>query len=87
MPLIQSSNIIKITTMPDVKDHQFIEKANTYSFAILAINGETAKLKSKYKRLYVIAKVLGSNRYVVKDIPGFKPESETTGFYIVIESD
>ncbi|RLU24144.1 hypothetical protein DMN91_004354 [Ooceraea biroi] len=33
--------------------------------------GESFKLKAKYKGPYVIAKCLGNNRYVVKDIPGF----------------
>lgn len=33
--------------------------------------GENSKLKAKYKGPYVIEKVLGNNRYVVKDIPGF----------------
>lgn len=29
------------------------------------------KLKPKYKGPYQIAKVLGNNRYVIRDIPGF----------------
>jgi len=30
-----------------------------------------SKLKPKYKGPYQIAKVLGDNRYVIRDIPGF----------------
>ncbi|XP_011859168.1 PREDICTED: uncharacterized protein LOC105556685 [Vollenhovia emeryi] len=33
--------------------------------------GESAKIKPGYKGPYQIAKVLGHNRYVVKDVPGF----------------
>lgn len=33
--------------------------------------GSNAKLKPKYKGPYQIAKSLGSNRYVVRDVPGF----------------
>lgn len=33
--------------------------------------GENAKLKPKYKGPYEIAKCLGNNRYVIRDIPGF----------------
>lgn len=33
--------------------------------------GTSSKLKPNYKGPYVIAKSLGSNRYVIKDIPGF----------------
>ncbi|KMQ82351.1 hypothetical protein RF55_23266 [Lasius niger] len=33
--------------------------------------GVSSKLKPKYKGPYLVAKSLGSNRYVIKDIPGF----------------
>lgn len=33
--------------------------------------GQARKLKANYRGLYLIAKVLNKNRYVVKDIPGF----------------
>jgi len=33
--------------------------------------GTNTKLKQKYKGPYVVKKVLGSNRYVITDIPGF----------------
>lgn len=33
--------------------------------------GINSKLKPKYKGPYVAAKDLGSNRYLIKDIPGF----------------
>lgn len=33
--------------------------------------GVNTKLKPKYKSPYQIAKSIGSNRYVVKDIPGY----------------
>jgi len=36
-----------------------------------AVPGESSKLKPQYKGPYMIAKVLGNNRYVVQDIPGF----------------
>lgn len=33
--------------------------------------GVNSKLKPKYKGPYLIAKSLGNNRYVIRDIPGF----------------
>ena len=33
--------------------------------------GESSNLKPKYRGPYLVAKSLGSNRYVIKDIPGF----------------
>lgn len=32
---------------------------------------ENSKLKPNYKEPYFVAKVLGNNRYVIKDIPGY----------------
>lgn len=37
--------------------------------------GESKKIKNKYKGPYMISKVLGHNRYVVQDIPGFNVSS------------
>jgi len=33
--------------------------------------GENAKIKPRYKEPYMVAKLLGNNRYVIQDIPGF----------------
>ncbi|EFN76673.1 hypothetical protein EAI_07333, partial [Harpegnathos saltator] len=33
--------------------------------------GESTKLNPKYKGPYLVAKVLGNSRYVIRDIPGF----------------
>lgn len=32
--------------------------------------GESRKLDAKYKRPYIVAKVLGNDRYIIQDIPG-----------------
>lgn len=47
--------------------------------------GESRKLKSNYKGPYVVAKVLGNNRYVVKDIPGFNITSRA--YNTILSSD
>lgn len=38
--------------------------------------GENAKLKPNYKGPYLVAKSLGNNRYVIKDIPGYNLTSK-----------
>ena len=47
--------------------------------------GENAKLKPKYKGPYMVAKILGNNRYVIKDIPGFNQTARP--LYTVLSSD
>lgn len=32
---------------------------------------ENRKFKSKYKGIYMVAKILNKNRYIIQDIPGF----------------
>jgi len=40
-----------------------------------SVPGEGSKIKPHYKGPYIIDKVLGNNRYVVCDIPGFNVTS------------
>jgi len=54
----------------DTKSHQFMRRLCEHPRLTLK-SGENAKLKPKYYGPYQIAKVLGNNRYVVRDIPGF----------------
>lgn len=41
-----------------------------------AKKGESRKIKPSYKGLYMVAKILSKNRYVVLDIPGFNITSK-----------
>lgn len=57
----------KITKKPsvyNVGDYVLIKKP-------IAKSGEDNKFKQKFRGPYIVDKVLGSNRYRIKDIPGF----------------
>jgi len=47
--------------------------------------GENPKIKPKYKGPYIVAKTLGNNRYVIRDIPGFNVTSRP--YNSVLSSD
>jgi len=47
--------------------------------------GENPKIKPKYKGPYLVAKTLGNNRYVIRDIPGFNVSSRP--YNSVLSSD
>nr|XP_012234581.1 PREDICTED: uncharacterized protein LOC105679248 [Linepithema humile] len=55
---------LKKATVYDVGDYVMIRKTK-------ATPGESAKLRPKFVGPYAIKKILGNNRYVVQDIPGF----------------
>jgi len=47
--------------------------------------GESSKIKTPYKGPYVVSKVLGNNRYVIRDIPGFNLSSKP--YNTILSSD
>lgn len=54
----------RLRTPTVYKENDFVLIRNTRNKP-----GENSKLKTEYKGLYIVAKVLGHNRYVIQDIP------------------